>query len=911
MHREPNPFARRSVSASCAAVLMVACGGSGDHNGASRAIEPSAAIESAGSVPVATEAGSRQSAYREAYRPQLQFTPAKNWMNDPNGLVYHDGEYHLFYQYNPSDTVWGNMSWGHAVSTDLLHWKELPIALEVEKDASGTVTQMFFSGSAVVDRKNTSGFGRRGKAPMVAIYTSYYPVERTLADGRVIAAGTQAQSIAYSRDRGRTWAQYAGNPVIALPPAPYEDQYRDFRDPKVFWYEPERKWVMVAVLSLQRKAVLFSSKNLRTWEYMSEFGPANAVGGVWECPDLFELPIDGDPNHRKWVLTINLNPGSIAGGSGAQYFTGQFDGKAFVADNVIDKSPPAGTVFENFEGASYAASGWTATDDLVGAAPAAGNLPGQAGVADYVGAQLANTFLRGDAAVGTLTSPKFTLSGKYVNLLVGGGRHARDPNAGDGQAPAGTPLFAGADFEGADGVTYAELGWAPSGDLVGQVVPTGGIGDQQPVSGFSGMRLANTFFGSLLGLPGDAPTGTLTSPAFTISKPYINFLIGGGAHSYESGTGTAVVLKVDGAVVRTATGQEAEDLNWANWDVREFAGKSAQIVIVDANSGGWGHINADQFMASDQPARPLSRETTVNLLVDGQVVRSETGENSEVLSWRSWSVGGYAAREAQIQIVDKNTGGWGHLLVDHVVLSDERKDVAHWVDYGSDFYAAVSWNGIPNGKRVWLGWMSNWNYAQQTPTAPWRSAQTFPRELSLRTIDGTPRLVQRPIDAFESLRRRSVYETWQRRVAEGTTPISVLGLYGQPLEIEAEFLTGGASAFGLKVHTGAGGQETVVGYEPASGEVYIDRTRSGDSSFNPTFAARHAAPLPARDGAVKLRVIVDWSSVTVFAGDNEVVLTDQVFPSPASDGIALFAQGGSARLKDLKVWPLKSIWSGR
>ena len=278
-------------------------------------------------------------AYDEPFRPQLSFTPQHNWMNDPNGLVYHDGEYHLFYQHNPNKNTWGDMSWGHAVSTDLLHWTELPLALPVEKDARGEITQMLFSGSAVVDYANTSGFGQPGKPAMVAMYTAVYPQART-PDGKPVRPGTQAQSIAYSLDRGRTWTQYAGNPVIPEPPAKYAAEYREFRDPKMFWYEPAHKWVLATVVAQQHKALFYTSRDLIHWEWTGEFGPAGATGGVWECPDLVELPVDGDPARRKWVLIISLNPGGPAGGSGMQYFVGDFDGKTFTRDRDAGGDAP-------------------------------------------------------------------------------------------------------------------------------------------------------------------------------------------------------------------------------------------------------------------------------------------------------------------------------------------------------------------------------------------------------------------------------------------------------------------------------------------------------------------------------------------------------------------------------------------
>ncbi|HSI27037.1 MAG TPA: GH32 C-terminal domain-containing protein, partial [Aeromicrobium sp.] len=857
----------------------------------------------------------RQSAYNELYRPQLQFTPAKNWMNDPNGLVYHDGEYHLFYQYNPNGNSWGDMSWGHAVSRDLVHWKELPIALEVEKDANGGVTQMFFSGSAVVDKKNTSGFGKPGKPAMVAVFTSVYPQTMTLANGKTVQAGTQAQSLAYSTDRGRTWTQYAGNPVIAEPPPPYADQFRDFRDPKVFWYEPGKKWVMVAALSTLRKAVLYSSTDLKNWTFMSEFGPVNATGGAWECPDLFELPVDekrGEHDRgerkdatRKWVLIVNLNPGGPAGGSGAQYFVGGFDGSRFTVDpgTTFDaEAPPDSTLFEDFEGDNFAQMGWTATGEFV-----TQNWPNSWGSGDNRhGTKAADTFLGDDSAAGTLSSREFTITRKHINLLVGGGRHPHVDGTNDGSSPpAGAPLFDGAGLEGPAGVTYDSLGWTPGGDLVGQPVSAGRIGGQMAVTKFNGSGLINTF------VNGDATQGRLASPPFVIGKPYLNFLVGGGNHPYEAGSPTAVVLKVGGQVVRSATGRNTESLNWTSWDVSAWQGQSAQIEVIDANTGSWGHVLADDFRAADAPERPLSDETAINLVVDGRVVASATGENSGLLSWRHWNVAAYAGRTARLEIVDRNTtNDWGHFFVDYINFSDQPKEVAHWVDQGADFYAAVSWNGVPDGRRLAIGWMSNWDYAGSIPTSPWRSAQTLVRELGLKTVDGQTRLVQKPVEAFSKLRQAPAYQTGARRVAPGVTPLP-LKRRAVPLEIEAVFKPDAAGKVGLKVLTGANGDETIVGYDAAAGEVYIDRSKSGDVSFSSTFAARHAAPLGLRDGAVKLHIIVDTASVTVFAGDGDVVLTDQVFPDPSSNGVALFAEGGRAEVKKLTVWPLKSIWADR
>ena len=489
--------------------------------------------------------------YTERYRPQYHFTPAQNWMNDPNGLVYLDGEYHLFYQYNPFGDTWGHMSWGHAVSRDLARWKELPVALP-EADSV-----MIFSGSAVVDWNNTSGFGKDGRPPLVAIYTGHH-TDQPLQD----------QRIAYSNDNGRTWTKYEGNPVL-------DRGLKDFRDPKVFWYEPDEKWVMILALPLEHKVQLYASEDLKAWTHLSDFGPAGATGGIWECPDLFELPVDGDPDSTRWVLQVDLNPGHIAGGSGGQYFIGQFDGTTFT------------------------------------------------------------------------------------------------PNA--------------------------------------------------PVA--------------------------------------------------------------------------------------------------------------------------------------------------------------------------------------------EGDEHARWIDYGADYYAAVSWSDVPEteGERLMVAWMSNWLYAGDLPTAPWRSAQSLPRRVKLQTLGSEIQLVQQPAHGLESL-RRTQHHVGNLEVAEGTLSLAEQGIQGKALEIIAEFEVGDAGVFGLKVRTGED-EETLVGYDVAAGEVFVDRTQSGDVSFHPEFAARHAAPLPAKDGRVRLHVFVDWSSVEVFASDGQVTITDRIFPSPESDGVALFAEGGTARLVSLDVWEMASSWA--
>lgn len=259
---------------------------------------------------------------RDLYRPSLHYTPAKNWMNDPNGLVFHQGVYHLFYQHNPFGTDWGNMSWGHATSADLHTWTEQPVAIPCDED------EAVFSGSAVVDERNTSGFGDGSAAPMVAVYTSAYTQESP-------RPGIQAQSLAYSLDEGRTWTKYAGNPVL-------DRNSSDFRDPKVFWYDGPAGayWVMVAVEATEQRVLLHGSADLIHWEYLSDFAADGPTESVWECPDLFKLPIDGDPARTVWVLVVSVNPGGVAGGSGTRYFLGSFDGVRFREDSARPSPVP-------------------------------------------------------------------------------------------------------------------------------------------------------------------------------------------------------------------------------------------------------------------------------------------------------------------------------------------------------------------------------------------------------------------------------------------------------------------------------------------------------------------------------------------------------------------------------------------
>lgn len=246
-------------------------------------------------------------------RPVLHYAPAKNWMNDPNGLVFHRGRFHLYYQHNPLGSDHRNMSWGHASSPDLLTWQEHPVAIWFDE------SEQIYSGSIVVDDDRSTRFAADGgesldddgTEPLVAVYTSH--------------RGLQMQSLAVSHDGGTTWQKFSGNPVLDRGSA-------HFRDPKVFRYQGQGEafWVMVAVEAHERQVVLYRSQNLEDWTYLSSYGPAGPVGGVWECPDLFPLRLDGD-GEELWVLVISLSDGGVAGGSGTHYVVGRFDGVEFTA----------------------------------------------------------------------------------------------------------------------------------------------------------------------------------------------------------------------------------------------------------------------------------------------------------------------------------------------------------------------------------------------------------------------------------------------------------------------------------------------------------------------------------------------------------------------------------------------------
>ncbi len=481
----------------------------------------------------------------DPWRPVVHFTPPSNFMNDPNGLVYFDGEYHLFYQHNPQGNEWGHMSWGHAVSRDLLAWEHLPVALH---EADGW---MIFSGSAVVDERNTSGLcdERAGAttACLVAIYTAHGHKKQT-------------QNLAYSRDRGRTWTKYARNPVIDLDMA-------DFRDPKVMWHAETKRWVMAVAIPKEHRIRFYGSPDLKAWTTLSDFGPAGATGGVWECPDLFPLAIEAT-NETRWVLIVSLNPGGVAGGSGTQYFVGRFDGTHFV------------------------------------------------------------------------------------------------------------------------------------------------------------------------------PEGSTATP--------------------------------------------------------------------------------------------------------------------------------------------------------------------RWADYGKDFYAAQSWSNVPDRRRIWVGWMSNWEYANREPTAAFRGAQSLPRELSLRRgVDG-PTLVQRPVTELTRWRTGAAAVS---KVPVGQTASLLAGLIETPLELGLTIDPGSTRRITLAIRAAGDSagppEETSISYDRVAGMLAVDRTRSGRVDFHDRFAGRQDAPLRLADGRpLALRIVLDRSSIEVFADDGAVVITDRIFGTAGRRRLEIQAEGGAATVTKMESWRL-------
>ena len=479
-------------------------------------------------------------ANREKYRPAFHHTPRYGWMNDPNGMFYKDGRWHLYYQYNPYGSKWQNMTWGHSVSDDLVNWEHLPEA--IRPNGLGSV----FSGSCAVDHDNTAGFGSDA---VIALYTS--------------AGTSQMQSLASSTDDGLTFNIYPSNPVLTLE--------SEARDPKVFWNDSTKEWNMILAHALDHEMLIFTSPDMKSWTLQSSFGKGlGAQGGVWECPDLFELPVAGT-DEKKWVLLCNINPDGPFGGSGTQYFVGDFDGKTFKAD----------------------------TD-------AAGNVS------------------------------------------------------------------------------------------------------------------------------------------------------------------------------------------------------------------------------------------------------------------------------------------------------------TKWLDYGKDHYATVTWTDAPDGRRVALGWMSNWQYAADVPTMQFRSANTLPREMGLfRAPDGEVYASSAPSPELEALRGKLAAKVKKTTVGRKARSFALPSENGGICEILMDIEASKAKTVNI-VFSNSQGEKVVMQYDPAAATLSFDRTQSGITDFSEGFPAVTVTPTHEASGRIALRIFVDRSSMEVFGNDGEFVMTNLVFPRTPYTALSVSAEGGNAKVENLRIYSLKS-----
>ena len=620
----------------------------------------------------------------ERYRPAFHFPPNENWMNDPNGMVYYEGEYHLFYQFNPFGNTWGHMSWGHAVSTDLVKWEHLPLALAEENDV------MIFSGSAVVDWTNSSGLGIDNKPPLIAIYTGHEEENKK-----------QYQSIAYSNDKGRTWTKYNQNPVLDI-------DMKDFRDPKVFWYAPEEKWVMVVALSLERKLHLYSSKNLREWSFMSEFGPQNAVQGIWECPDLFEMKANDGKN--KWFLGINLGRHSVAGGSGGQYIIGEFDGTKFVADerSVVKEEkyiPPA---------------------DFF----AATNRP--------------------DKVSQGITKNTTSLLNEDFFIL------SKNKKA-------------------------------------------------------------------------------QTSKPFTLTSNYVNFSMATVANSEE-------------------------------------------------------HI------------------PNLELWIDNQLIRNSANNELNIVEWKAWNVEDYIGKIAELKINKTEKDGQVEVIIDRLHLSDKAAysiaETTQWMDYGTDFYAAVSWNDVPkeDGRRLWIGWMNNWHYANQIPSGKWRSSMSISRSIELVKSDNGYQILQHPVEEIKKY-RTPVFESKQTTLSKFNTEFDKLDLTDQ---FEAVFEIDLKNVEQIKMLFGDPEFPAIRWeYDTKTQLVSTERLANGNEYFHPKFSNHQQFKVEAESETLKIRLFVDRNSLEIFHQNGRKVSTQLMYPISDDFKWSIRSNKQQITLNNLTVFSLK------
>ena len=630
----------------------------------------------------------------EAWRPRYHFSPRRHWMNDPNGLVFHDGEYHLYFQHNPKGSQWGHISWGHAVSSDLVGWRELDVAIPA------TERVMAFSGSVVVDHANSGGFAPAGSAEpaLVALFTGFDPVTKI-----------QSQHLAYSLDRGRSFKPYAGNPVIDI-------QSTEFRDPKVFWHEATQRWVMLLVAALQQQVWIYNSPNLKDWQRVSTFGPAgSAAYNIWEVPDLVRLPVrtaDGRVTGTRWVLFVSVNHGSLWGGSGVQYFIGDFDGRCFTAEG----------------------------------------------------------------------------SGTVAPLLT----------------PPGDPI---ADFSGND----LPPGWTISGTAFGTGPVAGALEGQAFASGHLGRGLMNSGHG------GHVSTGTVTSPPFTIAQPWLSFQIAGGS-------------------------------------------------------------------------RPGTR---LELIVEGIVVRQASGDGTMLLRWQSWEVSAFMGLKAVLRAVDEDTEPGGYLLFAHPLLSQApvcppaTADVALWADHGRDFYAPITFSNVPDGRALWLGWMSNWDYARQLPTEPWRGQASSVRELDLVATQRGLRLRQRMANEVrDGVTGDALVQAASCPATRAAAAVAAASLSSRQLMLRMIVAAQGLQApVGFTLFAGRAG-EVRMGFDAGRQTFFVDRT--GLPARFAGHAERHDAARLLDESEISIEVWTDGSTVELFGDGGTVVISDLVYPDAEDTGVALF-----------------------
>ncbi|WP_432212382.1 GH32 C-terminal domain-containing protein [Paenibacillus polymyxa] len=986
--------------------------------------------------------------YDEPYRNQIHFSPEANWMNDPNGMVYYKGEYHLFYQYHPYGTKWGPMHWGHAVSKDLIHWKHLPIALY--PDENGQI----FSGSAVIDWNNTAGFG---KEAMVAIFTHS-------------GDNGQVQSIAYSLDRGRTWTKYEGNPVMPDPPI------SDWRDPKVFWHEDSRQWVMS--LAAANKVMLYTSPNLKQWTYASEFGEDNGIqansvdttsyamssqeGGSFTYEGDITLNkkngregsgglvFRADKNAKNGyvvsldakndVVTLNKNVDgsnteiaskSLTLGTSSTYNV-QVDVYGHDIQVFIDNQSVIKETDTEFDYGYYGLTAWNSTASFRNV-----NFKNTSNFATNLSNWTAVTGRWEDTMEGksgTSADDAFIISGKtgdnfiynaIIDLSEGGDETGSLVFRTDADAKNGymTSIDALNDkvkivkMEDGNKTVLAEttvtLDTYQSHDLKVSTFGTNikmyldgnlihDIDDATFLSGHFGLHLLHssaifqdvqlgrnimtdekeiinhdfetgdltgwtvtqgdtfsndhvsseaTYWGGPFGHEGnyhlwgysklhegDEATGELHSSYFKLSgSGEINLLLGAG----DDGDNTYVSL------VRAADDQELirqanikfneEKYSKYVWDASKYIGEVLYIKVVDHAKDGYGHINVDDVnvynegtisdkvdQVAKEPEKTDMKQS--GLLTDwsavsGQWIPSTNGSIGGV--WECPTLvelpvdGDPSKRKWVLQVSINDGAPAGGSGMQYFVGSFDGKtfknentsDKVLWTDYGADFYAAVDWSGVEGkkGEKYWLGWMSNWKYANDTPTSTWRSSTTLPRKMELTQTTKGLRLKQTPI-SLKSIRDRGDRISYTNKMISGNSHL-LSNLSEDTFELIALFDVSDTKAteFGFKIREG-GEQYTTVGYDVYNEQLFVDRTHSGDFDYGSSVVGKHEGPLQAKNGTVKLQVIVDRSAVEVFGNDGTTVITDQIFADSASKGLKIYSKGGNVKLKSLDLYPLKSVW---